>query len=333
MKLEPRDAERALAAPPPGVRLWLFHGPDDGGARELAATLERALGRERLDMDARALASEPGRLADEAAAVSMFGPGPCVRVTGAGDGLTEAAGLLLDATGADNPAILIAGGLAATSKLRKLAEAHPRARALAVYPPGPADFARLARDLARSAGLDPEPGAVALLVAATGGERGLLAREIDKLAVYLDAAPGRMRRLSVEDWHAVGAGAGGAAIDPLLDALGLRQADAVAFALRALATDGQRGIGLLRPVARRFAQLAEARAAVDGGASPDAAAGALRPPLFWKAKAAFTDALGRWRSGELARANAALLATERAIKSPGSLGEPLADACLLGLVR
>lgn len=331
MKVEPRDAERLIAAPPADARLYLFYGPDEGQARDLAQRLEARFGLDRLDLAPAEVAAQPGRLADEAASVSMFGPAPCLRLVPAADAHAAAAALLLDASAAGNPAILIAGNLPGTSKLRKLAEAHPRARALACYPPSAADFARLARDTARAAGLDADPQALALLTAAVGGERGLLAQEVAKLAVYLDATAERPRKFTPADWHAVGAGEGAADIDPLVDAVAARDPAVTSQALRALAADGQRGILPLRAVARRFAQLAEARAAVDGGASADGAVTALRPPLFWKAKPAFLAQLRAWRAGELAAANHALLGAERAIKARGSVGDVYADGCLLGL--
>ncbi len=331
MKVEPRDAERLLAAPPPDARLYLFHGPDSGQAHALAASLEARLGGERLDLAPGSVADRPGLLADEAASVPMFGGAQVLRLVPATNDHTEAAELLLNAPATEHPAILIAGDLKPTSALRKLCEAHPRARALACYPPTAADFARIARDSARAAGLDPDAQAMTLLTNAVGGERGILAQEIAKLAVYLGATPETRRALTAADWHAVGAGEGAADIDPLVDAVAGRKPAEVARALRALAADGQRGIPLLRATARRFAQLAEARAGLDGGASPDAAVSALRPPLFWKAKPAFLAQLKAWRADDLATAAHVLLAAERGIKAAGSVGDVVGDDCLLGL--
>ncbi len=331
MKVEPREADRLLAYPPPDTRLYLFHGPDAGQAHDLARRLEARLDGERLDLAPGTVSDRAGSLADEAASVPMFGGRQVIRLVPATNDHAEAAALLLDAPATEHPAILIAGELKPTSPLRKLAEAHPRARALACYPPTAADFARLARDMARAAGIDPEPAALALLTNAVGGERGVLRQEIAKLAVYLGAGPDTRRPFVAADWHAVGAGEGAADIDPLIDALAARKPADVARHLRALAADGQHGIPLLRAGARRFAQLAEARAAVDSGASADAAVGALRPPLFWKAKPAFLAQLKAWRADDLAGAAHALLAAERGIKAAGSVGDLMADACLLGL--
>ena len=330
MKVEPRDAQRLVTDPPP-ARLYLFFGPDEGQARALAAALETRLGGERLDLAPAAVADRPGLLADEAASVPMFGGRQLLRLAPATNDHAEAAALLLDAAATEHPVVLIGGDLKPTSALRKLCEAHPQARALACYPPSAADFARTAQGEARARGLDPEPGALSLVLAHVGGERGILAQELDKLALYLAATPAQPRRLEAAHVHAIGAGEGAAEIDPLVDAVaGCRPAE-VAHHLRALAADGQRGIPLLRAAQRRFAQLAEARAAVEGGTSPDAAIAALRPPLFWKAKAAFTAQLKAWRADDLARANHALLAAERAIKARGGVGDVLADAALLGV--
>jgi len=333
VKIEPRDADRLLASPPADARLWLFHGPDAGQAHALAQALEARLGGDRLDLAPGQVADRPGLLADEAASVPMFGGRQLLRLVPATNDHAEAAELLLGAPATEHPAILIAGDLKPTSALRKLAEAHPHALALACYPPTAADFARLAQTQARGAGLDPEPSALGLLTAAVGCERGVLAQEIAKIALYLGATPEARRPFTAADWHAVGAGEGAADIDPLVDALAARRPAEVARHLRTLAADGQRGIPLLRAAARRFAQLAEARAAVDGGASADAAVGALRPPLFWKAKPAFLAQLKAWPADDLAAASHALLAAERGIKAKGGggVGDVLADAALLGL--
>lgn len=333
MKVEPRDAERLVTHPPADARLYLFHGPDEAQARDLAARLEARLGGDRLDLAPGQVTDRAGTLADEAASVSMFGSRQVLRLVPATNDHAEAAGLLLDAAATEHPAILIAGDLKPTSALRKLAEAHCHARALACYPPTAADFARLAQGLARAAGLDPDPAALVLLVGAVGGERGVLAQEVAKLAVYLGATTDTRRAFTAADWHAVGAGEGAADIDPLIDAVAGRKPAEVAWCLRALAADGQRGIPLLRAVGRRFAQLAEARAGMDGGASADAAVGALRPPLFWKAKPAFLAQLKAWRPDDLAHASHALLAAERAIKAAGGVGDVLADECVLGFAR
>jgi len=325
------DVQRLLAAPPPEARLFLFYGPDAGQAAEYADALAARLGGDRLDFEAKALKADPARLADEAASVSMFGGRSLLRVAGADDGVAEAAALLLDSPAAEHPAILVAGDLKPAGALAKLAEKHARAVAVRCFAPDARAFLGLARDGARARGLDADPAALALIASACAPERGILAQELDKLALYLGASPDAPRRLDPGHVRAVGAGEAAADIDPLVDGLAARDPKAVAQALARLEADRANGITLIRAAARRFTQLAEARAAIDAGASAEDAVGGLRPPLFWKAKAGFLTALNRWRGAELAEAQPALLAAERAIKSPASVGDALAAQALVTL--
>ncbi len=84
MKASAAQIRAAVDAPNPATRLYLLHGPDESGAAELAARLARALGpdAERVDLDMKALREQPGRLADEAASMSLFGGARYIRVTG-----------------------------------------------------------------------------------------------------------------------------------------------------------------------------------------------------------------------------------------------------------
>lgn len=331
MIVKPAEVERLIASPPPEARLYLFFGPDAGQAQDLAVQLEARLGGERNDLSPGVIADRPGALADEASAIALFSGRQTLRLSPATNDHAQAVALLLAIPAIEHTTILTAGDLKPTSALRKIAEAHPLARACACYPPTSADFARLVQGVARAAGLDPEPVALALLASAVGGERGVLRQEIAKIAVYLNATPENRQPLTAADWHAVGAGEGAADIDPLVDAVAGRKPAEVARCLRALAADGQRGIPLLRAVGRRFAQLAEARAAVDGGVSAETAIAAFRPPLFWKAKPGFLVQLKAWRGEELAAASHALLAAERGIKAAASAGDLVGDGCLLGI--
>lgn len=325
------DIQKLVAAPPADVRLFLFYGPDAAQAAELGERLAAKLGGERVDLEPKLLRAEPGRLADEAASVSMFGGRSWLRVAGADDPIAEAAALLLDAPAAEHPAILIGGDLKPAGALAKLAEKHPRAAAVRCFAPDPRAMLGIARDMARAEGLDADPAALALLVGVTGTERGILAQELAKLAVYLGAAPHAPKRLDPDHVRALGAGEAAADIDPLVDGLAERNLRAVADALARLEAERVSGITLIRAAGRRFAQLAEARAAIEAGASAEEAVGALRPPLFWKAKPGFLTALKRWRAPELADAAQALLAAERAIKARGSAGELIAFQALATL--
>ncbi len=99
VKANANQIRAAIDAASPDIRLYLLHGPDESGAQEIAARLARTMGpdAERVDLESSTLKSNPGRLADEAASMSLFGSARHIRISGAGDECTEAFTLLLDA--------------------------------------------------------------------------------------------------------------------------------------------------------------------------------------------------------------------------------------------
>lgn len=304
MKAAKADFAKALQRPDPAIRLYLFHGQDEAASREMAARIGAKLAdpndaMARVDIEAKSLAGDPGKLADEAAAVSMFGGARLIRVDGAGEECEEAARLLLDAPAAGNPVVMAAGALKKGSKLLTLAEGAAGAFSYVSYAAEARDLIGFAGEVAAELGLRPARDAAAALAENCGGDRGVLRRELEKLALYLDATPERPEALERAHLAAVGAALDDADFSGLVEAVaGGRPGDADRQ-LAQLESQGVAGIVLLRAVARRLWLLAELRDAVDGGLSPDAAIGSARPPVFWKEKAAVAAQLGRWRAPQL----------------------------------
>ncbi|WP_448662738.1 DNA polymerase III subunit delta [Sphingomonas sp. CJ20] len=326
MKANATQIRAAVDKPNPQTRLYLFHGPDEAGASELAERLARALGpdAERVDIDMKGLREQPGRLADEAASMSLFGTVRFIRVTGIEEGALEALTLLLAAERAGNPVVAIGPGLKASGKLVKMAIAAQLAVAHACYVPEGIDATRLATTVAREHGLRLTGDVPQRLAHATGGDRAILAREIEKLALFLDAAPDRPRDADGAALDAIGADLGDAelftAIDAVLDG---RVAD-IGAELARLSEAGSSAIPLLRQLTRRLMTLAELRADMDAGASVDDVLEKHR--IFFREKAAMGRALRRWSAPQIARAIDRVRVTERAMMRSASAGEVLAEA-------
>src|SRR3546814_19123866 len=106
-------------------------------------------------LDAGALKSDPGRLADEAASISLFGGARHLRITGIGEDAIEAFTLLLAAEQAGNPVVAIAPSVKSSGKIVKLAPQSPRALAFACYVPPGADADRMVAEIAREHGPRP----------------------------------------------------------------------------------------------------------------------------------------------------------------------------------
>ncbi|HEX8382766.1 MAG TPA: DNA polymerase III subunit delta [Sphingomonas sp.] len=317
----------------PRHRLILLHGPDAGLANDLAARLGKTMGAEagRVDLDGAALKADPARLADEAASMSLFGDKRWIRVTGVGEESVGAIAALLEGEQAGNPVLAIAPTAKATSKLVKLALDHRDALAFACYPPSAADLERQLGQTARELGLHVDPLLLRRVIAASGGESAIATRELEKLALYLDADPERPADLIPQALDDLSADLGEAEAGRLVDAVLLGDPAALGGELARLRESGVSPIPWLRQLQRRLLGLAAMRADLDGGEAVDAVM--KRHRVFFREEAATTRALRAWGPGQLARALTHVRAAERAIMAPGNAGTVLAEQAVETIAR
>lgn len=314
-------------------RFFLFHGPDEAGADELARRLIRAVGAdvERIDLDTRDLKSQPGRLADEAASLSLFGGARVILVRDIDDACVEAVALLLHAEKAGNPVVATGPSLKTASKLVKQAIAASNAVAHACYIPEGADAVRLTNMIAREQGLRLSNDVALRLTAACGGDRAVLGREVEKLALYLDAAVDRPRDADAAALDAIGADLGEVELSHAIDAVVDGRIGDVGSEVSRLFESGGSAIPLLRQLSKRLISLAEMRADIDAGGDP---AGVIeRHRVFFKERGATARALNLWSSPQLVRAIERVREAERAMMHSASAGEVLAEAECTALAR
>jgi DNA polymerase III subunit delta len=331
VKANATQIRAAIEKHKPETRLYLFHGPDEAGAADLATKLGQALGPdvERVDLDMKALREQPGRLADEAASMSLFGGVRFIRLLGAEEGASEAIALLLSAERAGNPVVAIGPGLKASGKLVKSVIAAQNAYAHACYVPEGVDATRLAANVAREHGLRLMGDVPQRLAAATGGDRAILAREIEKLALYLDAAPDRPRDADGAALDEIGADLGDSDLSDAITAVVDGRVQDIGLELARLG-EGI-GVPLMRQLARRLQGMADMRIDLDRGGDMDEVLEKHR--VFFREKAATGRALRRWNGAQLARAIDRVREAERAMMHSGSAGEVLAEAEAVTIAR
>jgi DNA polymerase III subunit delta len=333
VKVKEPQIAKALDNPDGSVRLYLLYGPDDAGSRTLAARLERAMGpdAERVDLDGATLKEDPAQLADEAASLSLFGNKRHIRVAG-GDECAGAVIALLEAERSGNPVVFLAGALKPTSALMKAALDHPAVLAFQGYRPEAAGLATLAISIGRTCGLRLHPGVAARLAANCLGDRGILEREIEKLALYLDAAPDRPREASDDAVADIGADLGEADTSRLVNAVLGGDLGVLAKELGEIEI-GNAWVPTLRALQRRLILLARLRADVDAGKSASAVVSALGKSLFYKEHSAVTGQVSRWTSVRIATASARLFTSEGAMVASGTAGHVIAAQELVAIAR
>jgi DNA polymerase III subunit delta len=154
--------------------------------------------------------------------------------------------------------------------------------------------------MARSEGLRLQPGVATRLAIAAGNERGLVAQELAKIALYVGAAPDRPTDVGPEVIDAIGAGADGDWMR-LGDLALVGDLNTLSNALDASAADAE-PISVLRALQRRLLMLAPIRSRVDNGERPHDAVTSAGKSVFWKEKGLVEGMVTLWDSVALARA-------------------------------
>jgi DNA polymerase III subunit delta len=231
-----------------------------------------------------------------------------------GEESLEAVTLLLAAPHAGNPVVALAPTVKASGKLVKAAIAASAVLSLACYQPEGKAAALLASDIARAHGVRLTGDTAAAMFTSAGGDRAVLTREIEKLALFLDAAPDRPREAGPETLAMIGAGVDDAELGTAVEALVGGRPDLLGAELIELEAAGTM-IPTMRALARRLIALAEMRATVDAGESPDIAV--ERHRVFFKERDSTIRLLRAWSSPQIAQALARVRRAERGIMSGG----------------
>lgn len=327
------DAARRFRTPDALPPVILVHGPDHGLVAETAAALAAVSdaggdGMGLVRLDASEVAADPGRIADEARAISMFGGRRTVWVREVGGkDLTSTLAPLLEDPPEGATVIVEAGDLRKSAPLRKAVEAHRAAAAIGCYADSERDIERLVEEEARRFGLAVEDDARALLVPLLGGDRGATRSEIEKLMLYARGAPA----VTVRHVRAIVGDV--AAHDPFgaIDAAFLGDGATLLRELSALAA-ARVDPGQIANVGLRWAHaLARARLEVDTGAAPPRVVEQMRPPVHFARKTAVVRMLSAWTSPRLREAARALDAAVLTTRRAPTLAEAALEETLLGL--
>ncbi len=329
--IKPADADRTLARPDPAFRVILVHGSDEGLVSERAARFARTVLGEKADplshvrLDSVQIADDPGRLADEANAMGLFGGERVISVRVSGnrqiDGAVKA---MLDAPPQDSWIILAAGELRKTSPLRKLCETHRHAWAIASYADGDRDLDRIIDEETAASSLSITPEARTALKGLLGSDRMISRNEVRKLCLYADGKG----TVDLDDVRDVVGDVGAFAIDETVDAVAAGDGSAVDVGLRRLMASGTPSFVVVGAALRYFTFLEKARAALDGGKTTQEIVQRAIPPIFFARQAIVTRAINNWSQARITRA---LTVLDRAMldsRRNGAIAEEIAAQAL-----
>jgi DNA polymerase-3 subunit delta len=253
--------ETFFARPLRGVAKFLLHGNDADVASERARRLVPLLVDDAADpfqlvrLTAETLAKDPGRLADEASAISMFGGKRVIWIEAGGRDLSALIAPLFDSLPDGTSLLIEADNLKKGAALRTLFESRPDAASIECYAPPPASLGQMVDAEATKAGVRLGAQAREHLVATLSLDPSAARSEIAKLMLYARSTG----VLEAADVDAVASGAGVSPADAMVDlALAGDLAGLERAAAHGLADSGDAALAAMR-LASRVALMMELR--------------------------------------------------------------------------
>lgn len=340
MKVPPARIRSFLASPDKSARAILIYGPDAGLADERTEQMAKAVVPDLGDafrvarLTSAALASDPARLADEAAAIAFGGGRRVVLVDDADEHATNAAKGFLAAPppssdGGDALVLLKAGDLSPRSSLRSLFEEAENAAAIPCYLDDGEALAGVIRDVLGKAGIAADADAFEYLADHLGGDRRVTRGELEKLVLYL----GRPGKLTLEDTMAcIGDGAA-----MTLDDLALAAADGdqtqAQRVLDKMLGEGTHPVAVVRALSRHFKRLHLLAGMTSAGKTADQAIASLKPKPFFRTAQRLRSQVTRWPVATAARALDLLQQAEIDTKTTGLPAETICGRAVMQLAR
>jgi len=336
VKLPPARLAGFLAKPDAAIRAALFYGPDAGLVRERADRLAIAVAPDPkdafrvADLAATALAGDPARLHDEAAALSLTGGRRLVRVRDAGDAVGALFQRFLgDPPPGDSVVVVEAGDLPPRSSLRRAFEGAENAAAIACYADDRRALEELVREVLGGRGIEVSGEAQSYLAQHLGGDRLLSRRELEKLALYV----GDKGKVTLAEATASVGDSAQLGLDDVIFAAAEGNAPALERALDRAFQEGEMPVTVLRALMRHFQRLHLTQARIESGLGEEEALRSLRPPLFFKLQDRFRRQLRLWPERRARAALELLLQAELTAKRSGPPPEAICRDALLRIAR
>ena len=334
MKLQNQRITAYLKNPDPRIRAVLVYGPDQGLVRERAEAVCRTVLDDLADpfrvgdLTGPVLDQDPARLADEVAAIAMTGGRRLVRLRAATNRHTQLLRDCLENPVGDALIVVEADSLAPRDSLRAFFDGADNGAAIACYPDDDETIERLIGSSLRQAGLAIEPDAQAYLAANLGGDRLVTRSELEKLIQFKGK---EQTAVTLADARAVIGDSAAVELDDIAFACADGDLAGLELGLGRRFSAGDGSVPILRGVARHFQRLHLVSAQLGGGASVETAIGRLRPPVFFKRRAAFARQMRTWTTANLATAIGRLLDAEIQCKTTGLPDQTICRRALLAL--
>ncbi|ABC64544.1 DNA polymerase III subunit delta [Erythrobacter litoralis] len=337
MKATQRDFPGIATKAARQCSVFFFCGPDEAGASAAAEAVCGALADpgERIELSGADLKRDPVALGDEARSSSLFGDARHIFVRANGDEAHDALANLFAGEGDACPVLVVASAATDKSRTAKLLARREDALVAMLYPPDLRSMTATVRDLADTAGVRLGGDLAERIARAATLDQRLARSEIEKLALYLDAAPATPKQADAQDWHAIGAKTEEDGFMPIVNAALGGHAKRLPGELQRMRELSINSVAIALAVERRTAQLAQLAGRLGRSGDVDGFIQSEKQArrIFWKDERDLREQLRIWRGARLDRLVERVTALHRSLLANSQSGELLLAQELTTIAR
>ncbi len=330
-----RSAEvtRFLKNPDPSVLVALIYGPDPGLVTERVKALVHSVAGSLDDpfsiirLDDSDLSGDPGRLLDEANALSFGGSRRIVWIGSAGQNTAKALDLLSDDAGG-SLVVIAADNLKPSSKLRKFAETKKFAVSIPCFADDGNSLNGILDEELTKNNLTITPDARHYFIGLLGADRQLSRREVEKLCLYA----AKKSEITADDVRQISGDATAPTLDILCDAVGEGNVDLADRIYGRTISAGTNPTAVIGQIIRHFTMLdwIVSRSS-QHNRDTRTHAKQYRPPIFFKRLASVHQQLTLWSHDDLKSALNLLQQAESQCRNGQLPTEAVAQRALFSL--
>ena len=335
MKIGYKDIDYFIKSPPNHIKAVLIYGPDQGLVKERSELIGKTVVPDLndpflvKDLSLSQISDDLTLLTDELNGMSMLGGRQLIRITQADDKALQSCKNALEDYDGDNFIIIEAGELGPRSPLRVFFEKEKNGAALPCYVEDGRGLEITIKNILNEEGKALNPDALNFLARNLKGDRLMIRREIEKLALYAHDKP----TISLEDCEQAIGIRGETGFNEVVFAVANGNLKELEKKLNQAFDEGFPPQALIRSLQNHLKRLYLAKLFVMEGKNSKEAMESIHPKVFFKEQPAFSAQMNNWSIPVLERAFDYLSETEKESKSSNLQAELICQDSFFKLAR
>ena len=335
MNIKPEQVESIIKSLPSTLRAVVIYGSNEGMINTLSQQFIKAVSSDIYDafhvsyLEMSDISADVGALYAEFNAQSLMGGRRVVVIKEATNLLTKTLKELLAESSSDSLLVITSSTLKTKDSLAVLAKDDKAFYGIGCYDDRDSDITAFAAKFMEKNGFRIDRSVFQLLCSRLSNDRKISQNELDKLITYM----GDNKNICAQDILTVISDTSASSQEDLCYFVALGQTDKAIASYNRLIFEGENPVTIIRTLSYHFMKLLDCVVKIEKGDTIEKTIAAIRPPLMFFRKDAFSGQLKVWNRTRILSALDLLYQTERNCKTTDIPAEQTASFTLMQIAN